>query len=70
MDINNIVTESEKEIITDEKTFHENVIIEGYLYVEELVNGINITELCNFAFPIPNEEPKKLFIDGNNNAFS
>ncbi|XP_017775972.1 PREDICTED: uncharacterized protein LOC108562216 isoform X2 [Nicrophorus vespilloides] len=66
VDINNIVADADIELIlTDSITFNENVtILDGKLYVEGLVNGKSLGELCTFSDPVNGDE-KNLIIEGN-----
>lgn len=64
IDLENIITNTEQQTI-EKKIFNENVSVNGFLTFTNLVNGVNISELCAFAFPSQHEEAsKELVVNG------
>lgn len=65
IDLENVVTNSgSEELVLNQKTFKDDVIVNGNLVFNGLVNGVNISELCSFAFPTSERSTKELVIDG------
>lgn len=49
LDLENLVSEVDSELVVfDRKTFHNNVTVDGCLYVNHLMNGFNLSLLCDY----------------------
>lgn len=55
-------TNEKADVISDQKTFHQNVSIEGRVLINESLNNFDVSELCGFVSSSNNE--KHLILKG------